>query len=82
MYGKGHSIVDQNLNTFLIKDQESPGGGSGFERGIEVSTVNKIDDGKDAVKVAVLDVEAEVGGAASGANVVGYHGVPRWILLG
>ena len=75
-------VVNQNLNTFLIKDHEPPGGGSGFERRIEVSAVDKVDDGKDAVEVAVLDVEAEVGGAASGSNVVGDHGVPRWVLLG
>ena len=77
-----HCVLNQNLDTFLIKDHESTGGSSRLQRGLEFSAVNKVDDGKDAVEVAVLDVEAEVGGAASGSNVVGHHGVPRWILLG
>ena len=75
-------VVNPNLTSFLIKDYEPPGGGSGFERRIEVSAVDKVEYGKDTVEFAVLDVEAEVGGAASGSNVVGHHGVPRWVLLG
>ena len=76
------SLENQNLNTFLIKDHESTGGSSRLQRRIEVSAVDEVDYGKDTVEFAVLDVEAEVGGAASGSNVVGDHGVPCWVLLG
>ena len=69
------------MGTFLIKDHEAPGGSSRLQRRIEVSSVDKVDDGKDAVEVAILDVKAKVGGAARGANMVGHHGVPRWVLL-
>ena len=67
--------------TYLSEHRQSAAGGPLFHWRFEVSAVDKVDDGEDAVKVAVLDVETEVGCAARGAHVVRHHGVPRGVLL-
>ena len=43
--------------------------------------MDEVEEVEDAVKIAVLDVEAAVGATAGGARVVGYDRVRRWDVL-
>ena len=65
----------------LSKHSKSPSGCPGGDWRTEVSSVEEVDHFEDAVKVAVLDVEAEVGDAALCAHVVRHNCMPRRILL-
>ena len=68
-------------NPFLSELRQPPGGLPRIHRRREDPAVDEVEKVEDAVKVAVLDVEAAVGGAAGGAGVVGDDRVRRWNVL-